>query len=147
MCKIGDIIGVPKFIGQDGKEVSFHYFVVVSDEKGKICGFNFDIVGTIMSSFKNEEQRKRKLQYEENIEIKETNFSLNGKIQRNGFIKSDQLFYFDKSKTQYFVVGQVDGNVLLCLLERISDLDKKDKLTINMSNIIESLEDMVGNHS
>ncbi len=68
MCKIGDIIGVPKFIGQDGQEVSFHYFVV----------------------------------------------------------------------------GQVDGDVLLGLLERISILDEQNKLTVNISNVIEKIEETVG---
>lgn len=144
MCKIGDIIGVPKFIGQDGQEIPFHYFVVVSDEKGKICGFNFDVVGTVMSSFKDEKQRQWKLQHEENIEIKETEFSLSGRNKKDGFIKGDQLFYFDKSKTNYFVVGQVDGDVLLGLLERISSLDEKNKLTINISNVIEKIEETIG---
>ena len=138
MCKIGDIIGVKKYVGQDGKEIGFHYFIVVSDEGGKICGFNFSIVGTVMSSFKNEEQKRKKSKLKANIPIEETEFNLGTNKKKSGFIKADQLFYFDKSKTSYFVVGQVDGDVLLSLLERIGMLDESGKLTININNLIQS---------
>ncbi len=144
MCKIGDIIGVPRYFGQDGEEVAFHYFVVVSDESGKICGFNFDIVGTVMSSFKDENQRKYKSSFEENVKITESEFDLGNRNKKDGFIKADQLFYFDKTKTNYFVVGQVDGDVLISLLERIGYLDEKNKLTININNILEELEETSG---
>ena len=125
MCKIGDIISVSKYIGQDGVKIPFHYFIVISDEKGKICGFDFDIVGTVMSSFKNEEQRKKKIKYDENLEIIEEEFDIGNRKKRRGFIKADQLYYFDKNKTNFYVVGQVDGDVLIKLLEKIGYLDKK----------------------
>ena len=51
--------------------------------------------------------------------------------------------YFDKTKTDYFVIGQVDGDVLLGILERISSLDEQSKLTVNLNNIIEKIEETV----
>lgn len=135
MCKIGDIIGVKNFISDDNKVIGFHYFVVVADESGQICGLNFDLVGTIMSSFKNEKQKRKKLSYKENLEIKEVDFNLGKRTKKNGFIKADQLFYFDKSKQEYTVVGQVDGDVLIKLLERIGYLDKHNKIVVNLKNL------------
>ena len=135
MCKIGDIIGVSKYIGQDGVKIPFHYFIVISDEKGKIYGFDFDIVGIVMSSFKNEEQKTKKIKYDENLEIIEEEFDIGNRKKRRGFIKADQLYYFDKNKTNFYVVGQVDGDVLIKLLEKIGYLDKKNKLKLNIENI------------
>lgn len=31
MCKVGDIIVVDKYIGDDGKEVNKHSFIVIDD--------------------------------------------------------------------------------------------------------------------
>ena len=45
-----------------------------------------------MSSFKGEEQKQWKLSHEENIEIRQTNFSLNGRNKKDGYINCDQLF-------------------------------------------------------
>ena len=135
MCKIGDIVGVNNYIGQDGTNVSFHYFIVVSDIKGQIYGYDFDKVCTVMSSFKTEKQRQQKLKHKENLEIVESEFTLENKNKKDGFIKADQLFYFDKSKTDYCVVGQVDGDVLIKLLEKIGYLDSINKLEVNISNL------------
>jgi len=36
MCKIGDIIVIEKYIGEDGKMIYRHSFVVINDKKGYI---------------------------------------------------------------------------------------------------------------
>lgn len=60
MCKAGDIILVNDY--QDSKiTISHHSFVVINDEGGQIQGLDYDIICNVMSSFKNEEQRKKKL--------------------------------------------------------------------------------------
>lgn len=135
MCKIGDIIAVPNFVGDGNNLVGTHYFVVVNDNNGKIEGLDFDVVGTVMSSFKSEEHKHRKLKYEENIEIKEQDGKINHKKLKDGYIKADQLHYFNKNNTVYFVVGQVDGDVLIKLLQRMQYLDTKGKLKQNIENI------------
>lgn len=135
MCKIGDIIGVDKYIGQDGTKIGYHYFIVVSNENGKIYGYDFNLVGTVMSSYKNEYQKKRKSHLEENLDISESEFDLGFRQKRKGFIKANQLFYFDKNNLSYSVVGQVDGDVLLKLLDKIGYLDSKHKLFSNISNL------------
>jgi len=55
MCKIGDIIVIEKYIGEDGKMIHRHSFVVISDKEGYIEGLKYDLVTNVMSSFKNEE--------------------------------------------------------------------------------------------
>lgn len=56
-----------------------------------------------MSSFKNQEHKERKLSYKENLEITSDNIISNNKNSKGGYIKADQLFYFDKSKLDYYV--------------------------------------------
>lgn len=135
MCKIGDIIAIKKFIGDDNALVNLHYFVVISDEKGCIGGLSFDIVSVVMSSFKNNDHRANKLKHIENIEIR----TIDGKIYdekiKSGYIKVDQLFYFNKRKIQYFVVGQVDGDVLLKILEHLDYLDSLNLVKQNIYNL------------
>ena len=133
MCKIGDIIAVPNFIGDGNNLVNTHYFVVVNDKNGKIEGLSFDIIGTVMSSFKS--NKHKKLKYKENIEITEGEGKINNCSLKDGYIKADQLHYFSKKKTTYFVVGQVDGDVLIRILERMQYLDTKGKLKQNIENI------------
>ena len=135
MCKIGDIIAVPNFIGDGNNLVNTHYFVVVNDKNGKIEGLSFDIIGTVMSSFKSNKHKKIKLKYKENIEITEVEGKINNSNLKDGYIKADQLHYFSKKKTIYFVVGQVDGDVLIRILERMQYLDTKGRLKQNIENL------------
>ena len=137
MCKIGDIIAVPQFIGDGNNFVGTHYFIVVNDKDGNIEGLDFNIVGAVMSSFKSEEKKKKKLKYEENMEIVEKDGKINNKDLKDGYVKADQLHYFNKENTTYFVVGQVDGDVLIKLLELIEYLDTKGRLKQNLENLKE----------
>lgn len=139
MCKIGDIIAVNKFIGDGNNLVGTHYFIVINDKSGKIEGLNFDIVSTVMSSFKSEKHKKKKLKYKENMEISEKEGKINNKDLKDGYAKLDQLYYFEKKKTNYFVVGQVDGDVLINILQYIQYLDSKGKLKQNIENIKEKV--------
>ena len=66
----------------------------------------------------------------------ESDFDLSGRPKKSGFVKADRLFYFNKKKSNYYVVGQVDGDVLLKLLDRIGYLDEHDKLFINIKNLL-----------
>lgn len=109
----------------------------MNDTNGKIEGLSFNIVATVMSSFKSDEQKNKKIRLEENLEIKESELNINEHNTKDGYIKADRLYYFDKNKIDYFVVGQVDGDVLIRLLEKIQYLDTKGKLKQNIENIKE----------
>ena len=65
MCKIGDIIVIKNYIGEDGREISQHSFIVIDDTPSEICGLNYDIVTNVMSSFKNNNHKRKKLRYRE----------------------------------------------------------------------------------
>lgn len=135
MCKIGDIVAIQNYIGEDNQVIPVHYFIVVNDSEGEIEGLNFDIVASVMSSFKTEKQRQKKLKYEENLEIEEKDGIINNHNLKHGFVKADQLHYFKKEKTKYFVVGQVDGDVLIRILQLMQYLDTKGKLKQNIENL------------
>ena len=38
MCKLGDIIVIDKYYGEDGAELSKHSFVVINDKNGIVLG-------------------------------------------------------------------------------------------------------------
>ena len=59
MCKIGDIIVVDKY-KKDGLEIKNHSFIVLSDKDGKIQGLDYNIIGLVMSSFKDDKQKEKK---------------------------------------------------------------------------------------
>lgn len=136
MCKLGDIIVVNKYIGENGKEIGTHSFIVIDDNKDRIKGLEYTHVTTVISSFKTEEQRLKKLQYEENMEI--NTFEKNGntlRFKKPSYIKADKLFYFDKDKLDYYVFGRISDDLLDELMKLILHLSEEDKLTIVTENL------------
>lgn len=138
MCKIGDIIVVKKYIGDDGKIIDRqHSFVVIDDNPDSVGGISYDLVTNVMSSFKDEEHRRKKLSYKENIEITSDDIISNTKNGKSGYIKADQLFYFKKNKLDYYVFAQVDRELLDELIRLIIELRYERKLKMNIKNIEE----------
>lgn len=138
MCKLGDIIVVNKYIGDDNEEISKHSFVVINDKPGFIEGLKYDLITNVMSSFKSEEQRIKKLKFEENVEIlSEQIISKIPTNKKNGFIKADQLIYFNKNKLDYYVLGHISDELLEELIMIIISLSKNGLLKQNISNIQE----------
>ena len=136
MCMLGDIVVIDKYVGDDGKILNRHSFVVINDKPGFIEGLNYDFVCNVMSSFKSEKQRMRKLRFEENIEITGNKIISNiKKNNRNGYIKADQLFFFDKNKIDYYVLGHISNELLNELMLIIMSLSKNNMLKYNISNI------------
>lgn len=136
MCKLGDIIVVEKYFGDDGKKISRHSFVVINDKPDFIEGLKYDLVTNVMSSFKNEEQRNKKLRLMENVEIISDDIISSKKTNRkSGFIKANQLVYFDKSKIKYYVLGHISDELLDKLMIIIIMLAQKNKLYNNLNNL------------
>ena len=141
MCKIGDFIVVKKYIGDDGKVINKqHSFVVIDDSPDSVEGISYDLVTNVMSSFKDDEHKKKKLSYKENLEVTSTNVISNTKNGRDGYIKADQLFYFDKSKLDYYVFAQIDRELLDELIRLIIELRYENKLKMNIKNLEEEKE-------
>lgn len=136
MCKVGDIIVINKYIAENGKEIGQHSFVVIDDNPDSIRGLDYTMVTTVISSFKSEEQKKKKLSYPENIEVFE--FQKNGKTRqfaKPSYIKADKLFYFDKDKLDYYVFGRISDELLDELIKIIIVLSNEGKLVAVCDNL------------
>lgn len=122
MCKTGDIIFIKEFKSQ-GKIISSHSFIVISDDNGEVEGLSYDFACNMLSSFKSEEQKERKLSYPGNYEIKNTDTVTNPDNGKDGFVKADQLYLFNKDKIDYVTIGTVMSDVMDSLLKFINNGD------------------------
>ena len=140
MCKLGDIIVVDEYVGDDEVIVSKHSFVVINDKPGFIEGLRYDLVTNVMSSFKNDEHKNRKLRFMENLEVISDDIVADkNKNGKSGFIKADQLIYFDKAKIKYYVLGHLDEKLLDELILLIIKLAECGKLVNNLNNLSDSV--------
>lgn len=138
MCKRGDIIVIYSYM-DNSITLPRHPFVVFDVEGGEIGGLTFDIVALVMSSIKNDIQAQRKLSYIGNIGIpfeKQKISSSNGGNVINSFVKCDQLYYFNLSKTPYKVIGSLTPDALEEVTKYINKLAETG---IQFREIIENL--------
>jgi len=132
MCKVGDIIVVEKYI-DEGKTLSRHSFVILNDETGEIKGLDYDIVYNVISTFKGEEHKAKKLKYPGNFPIEPEDKNIaNSKMNLEGYIKANQFYYFNKQKTKYVVIGNLRSDVFNALIEYIHNLEKIRDVTCNL---------------
>ena len=122
MCKIGDIIIVDKY-KDHGKSIRSHSFVDVSDENGEIHGLSYDFVANVLSSFKNEEQKRRKLNYPGNFPLTSEDVDTDPNNGKSGYIKADQWYYFSKDKISYMVIGNMKSDIFNLLIDYIEESD------------------------
>ncbi|RMD02723.1 hypothetical protein D9O40_05330 [Clostridium autoethanogenum] len=120
MCKVRDIILVNNY-KSEGIEIGKHSFIVLSDEHNEIHGLNYDMICSVMSSFKNDEQRKKKLEYPGNFPIAHNDSIVKNNDGIDGYIKAEQLYYFNKEKLDYVVIGEVKEDIFDLILEFIED--------------------------
>jgi hypothetical protein len=126
MCKTGDIILVKKY--KDGnKLLNKHSFVVISDENGEIEGLSYDLICNVLSSFKTEEQKQRKLSYSGNFPIANEDTVTIPDNGKDGYLKTDQLYYFKKNLLDYEIIGYIKTDIFELIIEFInsSDFDLK----------------------
>ena len=132
MCDVGDIILIDKY-RQNEINLSKHSFVVISDEAGEIRGLDYNIVCNVLSSFKDEKQRARKLNYPGNFEILHYDTSVKNGNTKDGFIKAEQFFYFNKDKLDYSIIGKISPEAFNRLIRFIESLE------IDIEHIIDNL--------
>lgn len=136
MCKQGDIIVINEYLDH-GSVLPRHSFVVIDDEGGTVQGLSFDFIAQVMSSFKSEEQKKRKLKYPGNFPITASDKDMNpGANSKEGYIKAEQFYYFDKSKTKFSVIGKMTDSAFFDLLDFIESLADKG---VSIEQIIDNL--------
>ena len=124
MCVVGDIILVDRYKHKE-HSLSKHSFVVLSIEADKIEGLDYDFICNVLSSFKNEQQKAKKLSYAGNFEISHADaFIVDGGNKKDGFVKAEQFYYFNKQNINYSVIGQLHADVFNRLIEFIENLDE-----------------------
>lgn len=122
MCKIGDIILVKKY-KDHSKTLKHHSFIVLDDKQGTIQGMDYDFICNVLSSFKDDEQKERKLGYPGNFPITNNDTITNPDNGKNGYVKMDQMYYFKKDNLEYQVIGCVLPDIFNLLIEFLQDSD------------------------
>ena len=108
---------------------------MIDDNPGMIKGLNYNLVTNVMSSFQDKHQRTKKLHYKENLEICSDDIISDIKNSKSGYIKADQLYYFDKKKLDYYVFAKVESHLLDELIKLVIELSVEEKLKINIKNL------------
>ena len=122
MCSVGDIILIESY--QHNESVlKKHSFVVLTVGNENIRGLDYDFVCNVLSSFKNEQQRVKKLSYPGNFEITHEDSSIVRGNTKDGFIKAEQFYYFNSKKTKFTVIGKLNADIFKKLIEFIEGLD------------------------
>lgn len=135
MCKLGDIIVVKEFKDKNGEIVPKHSFVVINDEPDYVEGLRYDFVSNMMCSFHNKEHKNKKLRFEENFLIKEELITGEKINNKEGYIKADQLYYFNKTLIEYQVIAHMEPELLDELVQLILVLNEKGLLKNVITNL------------
>lgn len=135
MCKYGDIIRIENYITEDGVNMRRHSFIVIDDENGVISGCSYDFIANVMSSLKNETHKKKKMRFQENILITADDRDCAPENGKEAYIKADQLYYFKKDCIDYTIMGTANEDIMETIMDVIEELDKKDRIKINLKNI------------
>jgi hypothetical protein len=133
VCRVGDIILIRNYQSQ-GVKLGQHSFIVIADEPGEIRGLSYDIICNVMSSFKNEEQRKKKLKFPGNFPISHDDSKIKNNDGIDGFVKAEQLYYFKKDKIDYIVIGKIKEDIFNLLLDFI-----ETELDVSLEDITDNL--------
>lgn len=135
MCKLGDIIVIKEFKNEFGEIVPKHSFVVINDESNIIEGFKYDFVSNMLCSFHDDKHKRKKLRYKENLPIKEEKISGANINNKEGYIKADQLYYFNKDTIEYKILAHVEPELLDELVQLILELQKQGLLKPILTNV------------
>ncbi len=127
MCKVGDIIIVNE-CKRDNQIIGRHSFVVLNTNQGEIQGLSFDLVCNIMSSLegKGEEYKKKKLSYPENMPYDPSEENIINGHGKEGFIKAGVYFLFNRSDIDFTVIGNVEIELYLKLIDFIKHMSPED---------------------
>lgn len=89
----------------------------------------------MLCSFHNERHKRKKLKYKENLPVKEQRITGKRINNKKGYIKADQLYYFDKNNIEYKLIAHMDDSLLNELIKLIINLQKQNILKPIITNI------------
>ena len=81
------------------------------------------MICNVLSSFKGEKQKTRKLSYPGNFPVANNDTITNPDNGLDGYVKTDQLYYFNKSKITYKVIGYIEPDILNLIFQYIEESD------------------------
>ncbi len=131
MCKVGDIILIKRYKSHN-MDLKQHSFVVLNTDGGEIQGLSYDLVCNVMSSFHSEEHRKKKLKFPGNLEYTPSDENVRHGHGKQGYIKADQFYYFNKSKIDYLVIGSISVELFIELIQLINNLSSIEQIIDNL---------------
>ncbi|WP_418586622.1 hypothetical protein [Intestinibacter sp.] len=120
MCEVGDIILINSY-ESDGQVIGKHSFVVINDEEGQIQGLDYNIICNVMSSFKDEAHKNKKLSFPGNFPVTSSDSTVLFGNDKDGYIKAEQFYFFNKEKTSFTVIGKMNPDVFELLIKFIKD--------------------------
>ena len=86
---------------------------------------------SVIRQNKSEEQKKRKLSYPGNFPIANEDTVTVPNNGKSGYIKTDQLYFFNKSKIEYTIIGNIQPDILELVLEFIDTSDFETEAIID----------------
>lgn len=131
--KLGDIIQLEsEFIDVRGVACPSHSFVVVYDQADTFRGIPYDLACTIISSFKSDTDKVKKMGYPYNIEVpaKDTVMTIPNAHNKDGFTKAEQLYLFSFAKTPFHVIGNIIEELVKYIIEFINSIPENDLVFI-----------------
>ena len=92
------------------------------------------MIGIVMSSFHNEKHKENKLKHDGNFPVTFQDENIfNGKNNgKDGFVKTEQFYYFNKDKIDFTVIGFMQADVFEKIIKYI------EKLKIPIEQITEN---------
>ena len=106
---------------------------MLNTKDGKIESLDYNIVCNVMSSFRSETQKKKKLSYPGNFEVTATDSEIiKGHASKDGYIKAEQFYYFNKNKTNYYVIGRLTEETFNKLIMFITQLRELEHIIDNL---------------
>lgn len=84
--------------------------------------------------------KRKKLKYKENMPIKTEYVSGKNINSKEGYIKADKLYYFQKGKINYSVIAHMEPELLDELAQLMVKLYEQERLSQVLSNIEEETQ-------
>ena len=88
-----------------------------------------------MCSFHSKNHKKRKLKIKSNLEIAPNKIKGRNVNSKTGYIRADDLFYFNKDKIEYKVIGRLSDDMLDKLIKLVISLNIENKTKDTITNL------------
>lgn len=127
--EISSIVLIDEYLDVDNKTVGKHPFVVLNNDTEYVNEKRYNIVAVALSSYKNKLQRKKNRIFNTSVDL----FSPEDGVIKDSFVKCDVLVYFNQER--YKKIGSVTTKGFNDIIYKVTELDEKNKLSMNLNNL------------